>query len=289
MLRLVTGSFILAGMLAACDPDEACVSASTNDIRLGFYVTDEKGVPKAGPFTFSSVEVLRSDHTYFEFKPAGAASISLALDPAADTTTFIFKHGENTDSLLISYNRDFRVISPECGVEIIFNRLQLASHSFDSVQLVTTELPGPAKGFDVAIYSLDTCSSPFTNLLEAGFKIMSRDGEEVNFLENFDLIRAVGVDTALYRGNETGIGIHRLSLPLNPAADSTAFIFVKGEKRDTLQINYKLVKRIYSPECGQQNEFTNISLSGSHSFDTVKVINPNLSKTNQGFDIEIIK
>lgn len=287
MLRLVTGSFILAGILAACDPEEACVSSSTNVIRLGFYVTDEKGVVKAGPFTFSSVKVLRSDSAYFEPNPAGAASISLALDPAADSTTFIFKHDKNTDSLVISYNRDFRIISPECGVEIKFNRLQVAGHSFDSVQLIATELPGPAKGFDVAIYSLEPCNSPFTNLLEAGFKIMSRDGEEVNFLENFDLIRAVGVDTVLYRRNETGI--NQLSLPLNPAADSTAFIFVNEEKRDTLQINYKLVQRIYSPECGQQNEFTNISISGSHSFDTVRVINPNLSKTNQGFDIEIIK
>lgn len=287
LLRRIAGTLLLAVMLAGCDPEESCVSLTTNDLQLGFFVVNKKGVAEPAPFTFDEIDVLRSDNNFFVDNQAGSGSANLALDPDSDSTTFIFKYEEKADTLILSYNRDIKLVSPECGIEINYSDIQVFRHTFDSVRVITPVLSGTDKGFDVGIYSLDSCNSPITNLVMAGFKMESDEGEEVNIFANFDLIRAVGMDTALFKRNESGI--NQISLPLNLTVDSTAFIFVDGETRDTLVINYDRVDRIYSPECGLQTEITNINLSGNHSFDSVRVLNPNLSKTNQGFDIEIIK
>lgn len=287
LLGVLSGGLFLVGTMVACEPDESCVSLSTNQIQLGFYVFDEEGVAVAAPFTFTAVDVLRSDSTFFNYNPAGVNSLPLPLDPGSDTTTFVFKHEDKADTLTVAYNRDFRMISADCGVEITYNRLQVFRHTFDSVQMITSELSGTDKGFDIALYSLEACNSPFTDIARTGFKIIDGTGEETSVFVNFDEVKAVGVDTALFKRNEAGI--HQINLPLNPAADSIQYVFANGEVRDTLKVNYKRKLRVYSPECGVQTEFINLSLSGTHSFDTVRVNHPNLSETNQGFDIEIFK
>lgn len=287
LLRLLTGSFILAGTLAACDAEEGCISLPTNQYQIGFYAINKEGKFPAGPFFYDNIEALRSDSVFYKDRPEGAATVSLALDPGADSTTFVFKYRDKADTLKVSYNRIFKMISPECGLEVKYTGLEVYSHTFDSINVLKTELLTTDKEFDLAIFELDSCVSSFPQEVRAGFKTTNEAGAEVNDFVYFDEVRAVGADEAVY--TRTTNGTDRLSFPLDPATQQTTYVFTEGESTDTLIFNYTAEKKIFSPGCGLKDRFTGITVSGTNSFKTVRVINSELSETSQGFDIEIVK
>lgn len=287
LFSLLMTVLFFSGIMSACDADESCFSFSTNRYRLGFYAINENGRQEATPFIFEEVEVLGSDSAFFTWSATGANSLTLALNPAADTTTFLFKYGDNTDTVRVSYKRNFRMISPDCGMEINYTNLKVFSHSFDSVRNLTTELLQTEKGFDVAVYSLTPCPSSNVSLFRAGFKSKNGRGEIETDLVNFDSVKAVSNDSVFFARTEEGTDFMRLGL--NPEADSTVFLFDDKGQVDTLVVKYTRGEKIFSPRCGNEVEYLDLTISQS-TFDSVSLVSTIIPETaTQDFDVEIYR
>ncbi|MCZ6900644.1 MAG: DUF6452 family protein [Bacteroidetes bacterium] len=139
---------ILFGMVLACFScvnDELCIGEGTNTIKLSFF---EYEVNPDTPvsITFDSIEVSGNPENYPSFEDTTASVISLSSDPERLRTGFIFyaKNEIDTtaagriDTLVVTYERTSRLISPTCGPEFIFSGLETISYSFDSLELVET-------------------------------------------------------------------------------------------------------------------------------------------------------
>jgi len=57
---------------------------------------------------------------------------------------------------------------------------------------------------------------------------------------------AIGDDVLLYENQS----LNNLVLPVNPAADSTLYVFEYGERKDTLVLRYRNETVVLSPDCG---------------------------------------
>ena len=286
---------LLAGSLLACEAEESCVSQATNRLVPGFYLLNEKGEAVTGAYNFEEVRVLGSDSIFYRSSLGtigkdqkiiypGLAGLNLALNPQADSTIFVFEYDTRSDTLAVRYQRTFRMISPDCGLEIKFSDLEVFRHTFDSVQVINKELQEIATSFDIAIYSDNACKTLSTTELDAGFYRLAENGSAVATKAAFDEISAAETDSLFTIG--TGGG---LTLLLNPLGNSTTFLFenTRANLFDTLQLTYTRTGSILSPECGLDIRFSELKVSKS-TFDSVSILNTEL-KSTEGLDVQIFE
>ena len=151
---LLAWLFMTVSLLSACDPEEPCIALSTSRYKTGFLELDASGVPVPLVLNFDSVYAVGSDSIFYRRTEAGISKLELNLNAASDTSTFIFRTGETTaDTLQLAYIRNFRLISPECGLEVRFTKPEVVLHTFDSVRVLTEELSRTTKGVDLEIYN----------------------------------------------------------------------------------------------------------------------------------------
>lgn len=149
---------LLSATFWACQPEEACISTATNRVVLGFFVDTTTG-RLAAPLDIRLAYSTTADSAFLDERvPAEEnllPSLTLRLDPQRDTTVFymegFFNDEPFSDSLVLRYQRRYRLISPDCPLEVSFQQLQLVSTSFDSVQILNTELREPSDDIDVQI------------------------------------------------------------------------------------------------------------------------------------------
>lgn len=286
---------LLAGGMLACEAEESCVSQTTNRLTTGFFMLNEVGEAVAGAYNFEEVRALGSDSIYYQLElgaveggapenVSGLEGLKLSLNPAADTTVFVFGYGSLSDTLAIRYQRTFRMISPDCGLEIRYSDLEAFRHTFDSVQVNNRELQEIATGVDVAIYSTNTCETLSTSQLDAAFYRLTENGSAVPTQVAYDEVRAEETDSLFSFGAGGEIG-----LQLNPLGNSTTFLFLNSvsSRIDTLQFTYVRKEVILSPECGLDIGFSGIQLSRS-TFDSVSILHTEL-KSTEGLDVQIFK
>ena len=119
--------FIPVLILAGCFGDNDCSSTSTNQLQIRFFdidsLTEESRV-------FSEVKVSGTDTVFYDNFDT-LSVFQLPVDPSTTTTTFLF----GSDSLVVGYEVAPRLISEDCGPELIYSDLQAMSHSFDSVMI----------------------------------------------------------------------------------------------------------------------------------------------------------
>ncbi len=158
-------TFVLASYFLSSCKDEDCVSLFNNDLLVSLMQADtlENG----------SVVLTSLDTLFFEVKAAGSDSILydyddkvsklvLPVNPATDITTFEFYMIDSvrTDTismnpiniqniyykkaiphlLSVSYRRGTRIISEDCGVEIVYIRLKVDSTTFPGINVVREQL-----------------------------------------------------------------------------------------------------------------------------------------------------
>jgi hypothetical protein len=277
---LLAGSF-----LVGCDAEEPCVS-SPGTYQIGFFSFNAAGEKEGRQFNFNEVLAIGSDSSFFVQNHAGISDLRLALNPSADTTTFVFSYENGADTLALSYSRTFNVTSPECGPSVSFSDLNITKHTFDSLNLVTTEIAFNSAGNVLEIFGMSSCPDPSTDLLAAGFFVLEEGGTKQPMAFNFDRVRTAGTNRNIYSRN--GSGISRLQLSLNPGIDSTAFLFEygDGEFTDTLTVSYERYFYVALPECGLDTLFRNLVVT-KNTFDGVNLINTELRRGGLELDIEI--
>ncbi len=95
--------------------------------------------------------------------------------------------------------------------------------------------------------------------------------DQVSFVQ----ITAPGTDSVFY----AGIQISTITLPLNPSADVTRFVFIHDQGTDSLEVSYQRQVELVNPDCGTQVFYGSLSVDLT-TFSEVNVLDANLQITD---------
>ena len=137
MKNTVIGLFF-AGCLSllSCLDDPDCVRSTTDFVNLKFYQSEGGGqdtVDIVQVSVLGSDSVLLVDTTFF-------STVFLPVNVLTDSVAYVFETEFGTDTLTLTYNSSSRLISEDCGVEVLFSNLEEARNDFDSLVIVNNIL-----------------------------------------------------------------------------------------------------------------------------------------------------
>lgn len=118
--------------LNACQGDEICEEATSNPLRLSFYLpTVTNGGPTA--YTVDSLSVYgvgRPDSLIYN-NTKSVRSIEVPLNPLSAATGFVFIFPENiTDTLWVEYSNSLNFVSAECGFTMYYEILEVSHTNY---------------------------------------------------------------------------------------------------------------------------------------------------------------
>lgn len=102
--------FALCTLLLSCFEQGDCSDVSGNVMQLNFYSNADK---KSKTILIDSIKMVGWDTVMYINK--SLSNITLPLDPATDTITYIFYHETKNDSLGISYQFKTFALAPGCN------------------------------------------------------------------------------------------------------------------------------------------------------------------------------
>jgi hypothetical protein len=127
LLPAILPVIMLAGLLAACQQDEVCEELTANPLRIGFYLPSENGQAQTAIIDSLTVFGLDRPGEPIYDNRALVSRIELPLDPLADTCGFVLIFPEQTDTLILTYQRELSLLSVECGFAMFFELEQVWS------------------------------------------------------------------------------------------------------------------------------------------------------------------
>jgi len=120
-------------------------------------------------------------------------------------------------------------------------------------------------GLALGCGDIPTCVDTETSLVK--IKFLDTDGSAKNIF--ITKLKAVGNEDGFPEyDNDT---LSSISLPLNPGALATTFIFEQTSGTDTIGLSYTVVARLISPECGLDAAFDNMDTT-STSFNILEIL-----------------
>ena len=148
--------FVLSGLMVLSCATEDCLSTYTNNFLVEFWKADSSATR---PVAFYAIMAENNDSVFYTLDSARSL-YSLPVNPAADSTTFVFtaidtimRDTVSLDPLIVnadttfsskkiqvSYQRGERIISVDCGVEIAYGKLQVTHSDFPNYTLEKTNL-----------------------------------------------------------------------------------------------------------------------------------------------------
>ena len=138
--RIIISIFTLF-IVSACVDDELCAGKGTNEIKLLFV---ESGTETRIEVALDSIAVSGRPEHYPVIADTTVSAFTLTVDPARTQTQFIFYAKRKTDTvlygridtLILSYEVTPKLISVQCGPELIFSDLNVFKFTFDSLQII---------------------------------------------------------------------------------------------------------------------------------------------------------
>ena len=273
--------FILLLALAACEDEPGCVTNNTNEVLIEFYQIDDTiqrnlasvfilGVEAvgAGGYTIDTGDVVSARTDYV-----------LILDPEEDATTFyVFQENGTADTILLRYQRQQEVISPDCGPTQRFFDLAVDEEitTFDSVRIVEPELSRTGQT-NLQIY---LCQDTFyTQEIEFNFQEKEPDTTIVRTDSLF--VQSIQNEAGqILLANDTVVG--NLSLPINPNANRTTFTFEllahqdEPARTETITLTYRDTTVRFAEPCRLQTQYFDLD-TASTTFDSVRFENRELA------------
>lgn len=151
----------LGSFLFSCNEIPNCGVGSDNLLRVKFTnitFDTENDVFVLSDTSLAVLEVrseARPDSLVFS-GPDTTALIDLPVNPFSDTTGFLINIAGNEYTLRATYNRQVRLIAPECGIEQLYEGLEVSgSLPGDSLQILNDRLLKPSdqnQNINVEIY-----------------------------------------------------------------------------------------------------------------------------------------
>ena len=115
---LILLGLVLLLALAACEDEPGCVTNNSNGVRVEFYQIDDTVLRNPITVLIPGVEAVGAGRYTIDTGSTVSPRTGyvLLLNPGEDATTFhIFQENGKTDTLLLRYQRQQQVISPDCG------------------------------------------------------------------------------------------------------------------------------------------------------------------------------
>lgn len=134
-------------ILSSCLDEADCVTTTTDFVNVRFY---ERENNLTDTLFLTSLTALGSDSVLYNQDTV--TSVRLPLDPQANSARYVFQSQYGRDTLVLTYSLGTRLISEDCGVEILYSQLDYLSHSFDSVN-VANRVPVEDINEDIKVYN----------------------------------------------------------------------------------------------------------------------------------------
>ena len=290
---LVKNHFLLALVLfflalAACEDEPGCVSEDSSEVRIAFYAIDDTS--KRNPiklFVEGVVPVGGSPYS-LDTTSQAVAGYSLFLNPAEDRAAFYIIQGEGTvDTLVLSYQREQTLISPECGPTQRYFNVDTIQATFDSIRIVEQELSN-LNGTNIEIY---TCQDTFyTDDIVINF--LEKEADTTLIRRDSLFVQSVRDDRGRVLANENDTIVGTLRVPINPQAGSMTLTFdllahdSVPARTQTLTLAYQQASVRLAPQCALQTRYFDLD-TVSYTFDSVSIENRELA-ADVPLNIEII-
>ncbi len=266
--------------LAACEDEPGCVSDNDNLVKLNFFRIDDTTARNADPAGggYVGIQLLGAQGPARDV-PGG----TLPLNPAEDVSIYyLFREDGTGDTIVLRYQREQQLISPDCGPTQRFFNLtvdttQGSLTTLDSFRLVEPEL-SRLGGANLEIY---TCQDFFyTDTVKLNFQ--KKDTSSVRTDSLF--IQAIRDEAGqVLVENDTVFGA--LNLPINPLAEQTVFTFEllahgeQPERVETLTLAYEQEVVRFAEHCRPQTRYFNLdTLNAGTTFDSVRIENRELAQ-----------
>jgi len=131
--------FLLLGILvilfSACLDEPDCIVTSSSQVKISLR---KILVDSAREVEFTNILVSGTDTVFYENDTV--TSVVLPVNPNANETMFRFFYESKVDTLILSYTRQTRVISPGCGAFNYFQELDIVFSSFPKATVVNSQL-----------------------------------------------------------------------------------------------------------------------------------------------------
>ena len=121
-------------LIGCNDPD--CIRLSSTSMGIGFYDIISGD---AIDIRINSLRIVGSDVILVE-NEASVRGVILPINPSDTTIAAVFDTEFGIDTLILNYNTVTRLISEECGAEIMIEKLRRQRNDFDSIRFVNRSL-----------------------------------------------------------------------------------------------------------------------------------------------------
>lgn len=269
--------------LAACEDEPGCVSDNTNLVKIGFYQIDDTTARNADEVAITAINLIGGPS---EVVNTTSSAIQLPLNPSTNTTTFeIVRASGETETVVLGYQREQQLISPDCGPEQRYFGLTIDATTFDAFRVVEPEL-GSITGTNIELY---TCQDSFytesvvVNFLERDTAGIRQDSLFVQSIQD-DRGQVLAAE------NDTIVGGFRV--PINPQAETTtltlSLLAHRGEpaRTETLSLSYQSDTVRFADNCRLQTRYAALDTLRS-TFDSLHIENRELA-VDVPLNIEII-
>ncbi len=268
--------------LAACEDEPGCVTNNTDVVRLAFYKIDDTTLRNPDRVIVAGVNAVGAGGYSIDSVPMERTEYVLFLNPSEDVSTFyLLRDNGAVDTIVLRYQREQQLISPDCGPTQRFFNLTVDTTrgsltTLDSFRLTEPELSRLGDA-NLEIY---TCQDEFyTQEVRLNF-------QQKDTLVRTDslFIRSITDETGrVLVENDTAFGT--LDLPINLLADRTTFTFEllsngdQPARTETLTITYEQEAVRFAESCRLQTRFFSLdTLIGGTTFDSVRIENRELAQ-----------
>lgn len=129
-------------VVGSCGDIPTCVDNETSLVKVSFVGEDGK----AKSIKILSLKAISNEDGFPEFADSILNQMSLPLNPGSYTSTYIIEHGEVTDTsgvtdtLGLAYDVVAKLISPECGLDASFDKLDTTYTTYKELYILQTAI-----------------------------------------------------------------------------------------------------------------------------------------------------
>ncbi len=129
LVILLFGAWFAVG----CGDIPTCLDVETSLVKINFV--DANG--KARAITLTALQAINNPEGFPEYADSTLSRLVVPLNPGDTTTTFILQQAAQTDTIGLSYTVKAILISPECGLDAAFDKLDTTFTTFKKLKILS--------------------------------------------------------------------------------------------------------------------------------------------------------
>ena len=126
-------------ILPSCFEQTDCLINNTNILKI---TLKGKTLGKDTTVTFISIYVLKDENVLYTNQALGTLEVPLETTDSAETVVFNYMEMTKSvsDTLVITYRNELRVISPDCGAFLYQHDINVPHTTFEKTRVITSVL-----------------------------------------------------------------------------------------------------------------------------------------------------